>query len=500
MRTLAVMNQKGGCGKTTTSINLAAALAGMGVKTLLVDLDPQSHCAAGLAVPESKIDRDIGDAMVGGTEHPIDPQRLLWRVAKNLDLAPSRTKLAGLEASRGGLATASQRERRLEQALSVLHRHGGYEVCIIDCAPAIGLLAYNALTAAREVLIPVETSFFSLQGAQKQVSTIRSIGRRLGRRHAYRLLATIHNPELELAQDLYDELKRRFGAKVLDRPIRMDDRVKEAASYGQPLAEFAPSSPAAEDYRWLAGWLIEHAGITAEASDTESDDGEEGPGEIEVMTGEMRGLSARRRASESEPRAWSEVRGHAGVGAGREPQGGDRGRALAAATAATAVAEGIHAVSAEALGANGALSRVQDLTDRLAALKGRAAGAEPEIEVKETAGALRLVGPRPVQPPESVQRLYGVRRMETRALFVQPLATGQRVFVAGSFNGWSATSHPMRRNDVLGVHELTLELPRGESHEYRLVVDGQWRVDDHNPQRSVNQFGEQNCMIPQGAP
>src|SRR5690606_16175884 len=116
MRTVAIINQKGGCGKTTTAINLAAVLARRGLRVLLADLDPQSHCAAGLGIPERKIERHIGDAMLADDHEPLGADRLLWRVARNLDLAPSTMKLAGLEAIRGGLANMPDKERRLLKA------------------------------------------------------------------------------------------------------------------------------------------------------------------------------------------------------------------------------------------------------------------------------------------------------------------------------------------------------------------------------------------------
>ncbi|MFN7558925.1 MAG: ParA family protein, partial [bacterium] len=167
MRTIAIVNQKGGCGKTTTAINLAGVLARQGRRTLLVDLDPQSHCASGLAIPEARIDVQIGDAMMARPDQAIDWTRLLWRVSRSLDLAPSTVRLAALESARGGLAGAENAEARLAGVLSKIADQ--YEFCLIDCPPNIGLLTYNALAAAGEVLIPVETAFFALQGASKQI-------------------------------------------------------------------------------------------------------------------------------------------------------------------------------------------------------------------------------------------------------------------------------------------------------------------------------------------
>jgi chromosome partitioning protein len=257
MRTIAIVNQKGGCGKTTSAINLAGVFAASGYKTLLVDMDPQSHCAAGLAIPEQRIDVQIGDAMSAlGTSREVDLERLLWRVSRNLDLAPSTMKLAAVEAARGEMANKADAESRLAKVLQRLgNRH---DICFIDCSPAIGLLTYNALVAADEVIIPVETGFFSLQGATKQVNTIRSLGKRLGAAPVYRLLATLHNPESALACELLEELKRRFPGKVAPQVIRYDQRLRESASFGQPIIEYAPDSTGSEDYRGLAQWLAEN--------------------------------------------------------------------------------------------------------------------------------------------------------------------------------------------------------------------------------------------------
>ncbi|MFQ6048807.1 MAG: ParA family protein, partial [Phycisphaerae bacterium] len=157
MRTIAIANQKGGCGKTTVAINLSACLAKEGRRTLLVDMDPQSHCAIGLAVPEEQIELSIADVLLGGPEQPpVELSRIIWQIATNFDLAPSRIDLAGFEQRMAG---AEDRDRRLQQALAGLAEP--YEFVVIDCPPHVGLLTFNALRAADEVIVPVDTGYFA---------------------------------------------------------------------------------------------------------------------------------------------------------------------------------------------------------------------------------------------------------------------------------------------------------------------------------------------------
>jgi len=259
VRIITIINQKGGCGKTTSAINLSGTFAKQGLRTLLVDMDPQSHCAAGLGVPENRIDLDIGDAMLTPGNRPMDTSRLLWRVGRRLDLAPSRMKLAGLEAARGGLADKPDKERRLHNTLQRFKND--YDVCLIDCSPSIGLLTFNALAAADAILVPVETSYFALQGAAKQINTVRTLAKRLGIEIPIWLLATIHDQTSRVSNDILGELQRRFDERVIPVIIRRDPVLREAASFGQPAIEFAPHSIGAQDYAAVCEWFIEHGGL-----------------------------------------------------------------------------------------------------------------------------------------------------------------------------------------------------------------------------------------------
>src|SRR6188768_3637044 len=161
MRTVAIINQKGGCGKTTTSINLAACLARLGHKTLLVDMDPQGHCGVGLAVPEEQIERTIYDAMLEPSDGKVSKlSEIVWQIASDFDLAAFEQVFAG----RAG------REDRLAKVLE--QGKNNYEWCIIDCPPSVGLITFNALKASYEAIVPVETGFFSLHGLAKMMETL----------------------------------------------------------------------------------------------------------------------------------------------------------------------------------------------------------------------------------------------------------------------------------------------------------------------------------------
>jgi chromosome partitioning protein len=475
MRTIAIINQKGGCGKTTTAINLAAMLARAGRRCLLVDMDPQSHCAAGLGVPESRIEWDIGDAMLAVGQRPLDLPRMLWRVARNLDLVPSRMKLAGLEASRGGLAELLDREKRLALVLQAL-RHD-YDVACIDCPPTIGLLTYNALAAADVVLVPVETGFFSLQGASKQVNTVKALVRRLGVQTPIWLLPTIHEHDNGVAADLLREMHRRFKDRMAPVVIRRDVGLREAAAFGQPIADYKPDSDGARDYADLAAWVGGLSGGVPAESEPAGDTGEALP-EVTVPAISPRVLAER--APEPQPV--------------REP------KELPSSRAGDVARRAQEFLRKVALGRSGPAAAAAEAP----ATPAPTPPIEPPpitVVAKDPVGtALRLVESpiRATAPSPALVRLLGVHETNQGVLFVQPLSVGHRVAIAGTFNNWSATAHELRPNPALGVHELCLKLPPGR-FLYRLVIDGQWSADPYNNECEPNPFGEINSVFVVGA-
>ena len=253
MLTLAIVNQKGGSGKTTTAINLAAALAERGERVLLVDMDPQGHCAAGLGVPEARIEFGLAQALLCEPPGGSDPLGWLWEVGRGLRLAPCTVSLAGLESARGGLVSLPDRDRRLARLLARVV--GRFVRCLIACPPTIGSLTCYALRAADEVLVPVETGYFALRGAERQLVTIGALVQRIGRSLPVRVLPTLYRDSSQLSHDILGAIGRRFERHLAPAPVREHEVLREAASFGQAVTGFAPGSAAHDDFRRLAEWV-----------------------------------------------------------------------------------------------------------------------------------------------------------------------------------------------------------------------------------------------------
>lgn len=253
MRVIAVINQKGGCGKTTISVNLAACLAMQGRRTLLVDMDPQSHCAVGLAVPEDQIEANIYDVLISAhSQTKTELKHIVWQIAQNFDLAPSGIELAALEPQLAG------REGREECLRELLHSCAtGYNYVIIDCPPSVGILTFNALRAADEVIIPVETGYFSLHGLQRQLETLNVLKQQCQQEVVIRVLASMYDVRTKLAREILTELRKQHEGQLLKTVVNFNTKLKEAASFGQPISEYDPASKGMKDFIALAKELIE---------------------------------------------------------------------------------------------------------------------------------------------------------------------------------------------------------------------------------------------------
>src|SRR3954465_12731172 len=265
MRTVAIINQKGGCGKTTTSINLAACLARLGHKTLLVDIEPQGHCGVGLAVPEDQIERTAYDTMIEACDgRGARLSEIVWQIASDFDLAPSNIKLAGFEQVFAG---REGREDRLSKALEPVREN--YEWCIIDCPPSVGLLTFNALRACDEVIVPVETGYFSLHGLTKMRETLEMLRERCDKEVVIRVLPTLYDTRTKLAREVLSELRAKFREYLMESTVNFNTKLKEAASFGQPITEYDPGSRGYKDFVNLARELMGHRPMDIEQTPAE---------------------------------------------------------------------------------------------------------------------------------------------------------------------------------------------------------------------------------------
>jgi len=248
-RIIAMCNQKGGVGKTTTAINLASALAGYGRKVLVVDFDPQGALSAGLGVVAHDI-KTIYDLMV---EKDLNVEEVIVKTrVKNLDVIPANIDLSAAEVQ---LVNEVAREQILARILRPIL--GNYDVIIIDCQPSLGLLTVNALTAAHGVLIPLNCEFFALRGVALLIETIEKVRDRLN--PAIKLdgiLATMYDPRTLHAREVVERLYEAFGDQVFDTIVNRTVKFPDATIAALPISEFAPTSDAAEYYRTVARELV----------------------------------------------------------------------------------------------------------------------------------------------------------------------------------------------------------------------------------------------------
>lgn len=252
MRTIAIINQKGGCGKTTVSINLSAALAAKGHRTLLIDMDPQSHCAVGLAVPEEQIELSIYDVLIGmGRAEPMRISEILWQISERFELAPSSIDLAAFEQQMTGIV---DRENCLRKVLDAIR--DDYDYVVLDCPPSVGLLTFNALRAATDVVVPVEMGYFSLHGLSKQLQTLNVLCEQCEQKINIMVLASMYDIRTKMGREILAELKKHFSEKMFSTVVNFNTKLKEAASLGQPISEYDPASKGYKDFLSLADELI----------------------------------------------------------------------------------------------------------------------------------------------------------------------------------------------------------------------------------------------------
>lgn len=245
VRVIAIANQKGGVGKTTTSVNLSSCLALLGAKVLLIDVDPQGNSTSGLGIDKSSVKRCVYDCLVNDV--PMDDAIISTKV-DNLSLLPATIQLAGAEVE---LVSVLARENMLKRALEKVKYR--YDFVIMDCPPSLGLLTINALTAATSVLVPIQCEFYALEGLSQLMRTVGLVQKNLNPSLQLEgVVLTMFDARTNLSIQVVDEVKNHFRNKVYHTIIPRNIRLSEAPSHGKPIVQYDPKSRGAEVYLELA--------------------------------------------------------------------------------------------------------------------------------------------------------------------------------------------------------------------------------------------------------
>ncbi|NLD11468.1 MAG: ParA family protein [Clostridiales bacterium] len=254
-KAIAIFNQKGGVGKTTTNINLGASLAMKGKKILMLDIDPQGNTTSGIGVSKKVLDSTVYELLI---EENFDPRRAIIHTGvKNLDLIPANVDLAGAEIE---LVELESREKRLKNALDKIK--DDYDFIFIDCPPSLGLLTINSLSAVESVLIPIQCEFYALEGVSQLVSTIDLVKKSLNKDLEIEgVVLSMFDGRTNLSIQVVQEVKKYFGSKVYSTVIPRNIRLAEAPSFGMAITEYDPKSRGAEAYREFADEFLEWEGM-----------------------------------------------------------------------------------------------------------------------------------------------------------------------------------------------------------------------------------------------
>ncbi|MDY6038520.1 MAG: AAA family ATPase [Eubacterium sp.] len=250
-KAIAIFNQKGGVGKTTTNINLGACLALLDKKVLILDIDPQGNTTSGIGIKKKSLDYTVYDLLIG---EDFDTEKaILHTNIKGLDIIPASVDLAGAEIE---LVQLEGREQRLRKAIDKVRRK--YDYIFIDCPPSLGLLTINSLTAVQSVLIPIQCEFYALEGVSQLVSTIDIVRKNLNTDLEIEgVILSMFDGRTNLSVQVVQEVKKYFGPKVYSTVIPRNIRLAEAPSYGMAITEYDPKSKGAEAYREFAEEFLE---------------------------------------------------------------------------------------------------------------------------------------------------------------------------------------------------------------------------------------------------
>jgi chromosome partitioning protein len=454
MRTIAIVNQKGGVGKTTVSINLASALAEQDQKTLLVDIDSQSHCAVGLAVPEEQIEQSIYDVLISfSRDEPMRLGEVLWEINGKLELAPASIDLSAFEQQMAGLP---EREECLRKVLDTVKDQ--YDYVIIDCPPAVGLLTFNALRAATDVIVPVETGYFSLHGLSKQLETLAILCQRCNQSVNVKVLASMYDIRTKMAREILSELRTHFGDKMFKTVVNFNTKLKEAASFGQPIGEYDAASKGHNDFQALVKEILQ------------SQPAKQHRQIIESLSEKLDAISAT--ANQLLAQAKPQI----------HPPDAGRIKAIEPPRPKAPKVEPV-TVRAEAE----AIAAAVQTEPEKANYAGGEQGRTEATDLSSAAVPLRKVDAK-------LSDYYGVNQVSDAIAFVTLYPRAKSVQVAGDFNDWQPSKLSLGKVGEGGVWQASVKLPPGK-YRYRLVVDGQWQQDPYNESTELNPFGGYNSVV-----
>ncbi len=251
VKVISIANQKGGVGKTTTSVNLSACLAHLGKKVLLVDIDPQGNATSGIGIEKADVNQCVYNVLVDDVEAK---NVILNTAIPNFDIIPATIQLAGAEIE---LVPTISREVRLKRALDTVK--GNYDYILIDCPPSLGLLTLNSLTASDSIIIPVQCEYYALEGLSQLLSTVRLVQKHLNKNLAIEgVLLTMLDARTNLGLQVIEEVKKYFQDRVYKSIIPRNVRLSEAPSHGKPIITYDPKSRGAEVYLDLAKEVIDN--------------------------------------------------------------------------------------------------------------------------------------------------------------------------------------------------------------------------------------------------
>ncbi|MHC4293665.1 MAG: AAA family ATPase [Planctomycetota bacterium] len=528
MKTIAVVNQKGGCGKTTVSINLASAIAEQGQKVLLVDMDPQSHCAVGLAVPEQQIEQSIYDVLISKSRNePIRITEILWQISDRLDLAPASLDLSAFEQQMTGV---NGRELCLREVLKEINAR--YDYTVIDCPPAVGLLTFNALRAACDIIVPVETGYFALHGLSKQLETLSLLCERCNQQVNVTVLASMYDIRTKMAREILADLRSHFDDRMFKTIINFNTKLKEAASFGQPISEYDPASKGQLDFKHLAEEVIKSeksqqrrdlvSSLANQLSSISSSANELLKSEkIQKQKNEIQEIKPVYEQKPPQPEPVQVVSEQAVLTQEAPMQTVPEQPAPIETPGEQAPRESIpmEPVPTESGPMEETPIEPRPMEESYSEPQ-QAEQSEPEFMEPEPTQP-EPMQPEPIEPepieiePQQPEKeelpqqeetptiestdsklsdYYGVSQINEAVIFVSLYPSANFVQVAGDFNNWQPTEMPMEKVGQSGIWQTKTNLLPGK-YQYRLVVDGLWQQDPYNENAILNPYGEYNSVL-----